>query len=103
MMMTYAFWTCALLVAYTYLLYPCVLFIVYALSQARADLHYLTGRRERRRLALSEGDLPTVTFVIPAYNEERHLKDKLANIQELDYPRDLLQVFFVSECSTDRT
>jgi hypothetical protein len=66
--MHYAFWTCALLVAYTYVLYPCVLFVVYALSQARADLRYLTGRRERRRIALSDGDLPAITLVIPAYN-----------------------------------
>jgi cellulose synthase/poly-beta-1,6-N-acetylglucosamine synthase-like glycosyltransferase len=101
--MHYAFWTCALLVAYTYVLYPCVLFVVYALSQARADLRYLTGRRERRRIALSDGDLPAITLVIPAYNEEEHLEEKLANIRELDYPRDLLQVVLVSDGSTDRT
>lgn len=101
--MHYAFWTCALLVAYTYVLYPCVLFVVYALSQARADLRYLTGRRERRRIALSDGDLPPITLVIPAYNEEEHLEEKLANIQELDYPRDLLQVVIVSDGSTDGT
>jgi cellulose synthase/poly-beta-1,6-N-acetylglucosamine synthase-like glycosyltransferase len=84
-------------------LYPCVLFVVYALSQARADLRYLTGRRERRRIALSDGDLPAITLVIPAYNEEEHLEEKLANIRELDYPRDLLQVVLVSDGSTDRT
>ena len=92
-----------MLVAYTYLLYPCVLFIVYALSQARADLRYLSGRRERRRRALSDGELPAVSFVIPAYNEERHLADKLANLRELDYPRDRLQVVIVSDGSSDRT
>ena len=101
--MDYVFWTCAFLVAYTYVLYPCVLFGVYALSQARADLRYLTGRRERRRLALSDAELPPLTLVIPAHNEEDHLKDKLANIRELDYPRDLLQVVIVSDGSTDGT
>ena len=101
--MHYAFWTCALLVAYTYLLYPCVLFVVYALSQARADLRYLRGRSERRRVALTDSELPRVSLVIPAYNEERHLADKLANLRDLDYPRDLLQVIIVSDGSTDRT
>ena len=101
--MHYAFWTCALLVAYTYVLYPCVLFVVYALSQARTDLRYLTGRRERRRIALSDGDLPAVTLVIPAYNEDAHLEEKIVNIRDLDYPRDLLQVVIVSDGSNDRT
>ena len=103
MIMTFAFWTCAFLVAYTYVLYPCVLFVVYALSQARADLRYLSGRRERRRLALGDDELPALTLVIPAYNEERHLEDKIANVRELDYPRDRLHVVIVSDGSTDRT
>ena len=38
----YVFWACLVLVSYTYLFYPCVLFVVYALAQARADLRYLT-------------------------------------------------------------
>jgi cellulose synthase/poly-beta-1,6-N-acetylglucosamine synthase-like glycosyltransferase len=99
----YAFWTCALLVAYTYLLYPCLLFVVYALSQARTDLRYLTRRDDRRRLSLSDHELPPVTLVIPAYNEEGYLKDKITNIRDLDYPRDRLHVVFVSDGSTDQT
>jgi len=103
MLAQYVFLACLFLVGYTYLLYPCVLFIVYAVAQARADLGYLTTRRERRRRALRDVDLPPVTLIVPAYNEEAHLKDKIANVQELDYPRDRLQVVFVSDGSTDRT
>src|SRR5439155_19822253 len=103
MLAQYVFLACLFLVGYTYLLYPCALFVIYAVAQARADLGYLTTRRERRRRALREVDLPPVTLIVPAYNEEAHLKDKIANVQELDYPRDRLQVVFVSDCSTDRT
>src|SRR5206468_920592 len=99
----YVFFACLFLVGYTYLLYPCTLFVIYAVAQARADLGYLTTRRERRRRALRDVDLPPVTLIVPAYNEDAHLKDKIANVQELDYPRDRLQVVFVSDCSTDRT
>ena len=99
----YVFWACLVLVSYTYLFYPCVLFVVYALAQARADLRYLTGRRERRRAALREAELPAVTLIVPAYNEEAHLEDKLQNLKNLDYPRERLQVVFVSDGSTDRT
>jgi cellulose synthase/poly-beta-1,6-N-acetylglucosamine synthase-like glycosyltransferase len=103
MVATYAFWTCLLLVAYTYALYPCVLFAAYAVAQARADLRYLTGRRNRRRLRLDGDDLPRVTLIIPAHNEEACIVDKIANVQELDYPIDRLQVIFVSDGSTDTT
>ena len=62
MLAQYVFLACLFLVGYTYLLYPCVLFVVYAVAQARADLGYLTTRRERRRRAIRDVDLPRVTF-----------------------------------------
>ncbi len=48
-------------------------------------------------------ELPAVSIVIPAYNEEAHLPEKLANLRELDYPTAKLEVVFVSDGSTDRT
>lgn len=103
MLASYVFWTCLALVAYTYLFYPCLLFVIYVAAQVRTDLGYLTTRRDRRHRALRDGELPPVTLIVPAHNEEAHLKDKLANVRELDYPRDRLQVVFVSDGSTDRT
>ena len=46
------FWIAVALVAYTYLLYPFVLFLAYALEQLRRDLGYLGRRQDRRRSAL---------------------------------------------------
>ncbi len=103
MVAAYAFWACLFLVVYTYALYPCLLFAVYALAQARVDLRYLTGRADRRRSPLRTEELPAVTLIIPAYNEEDHLEGKIANVGELDYPRGKLQIIFVSDGSTDRT
>ncbi len=103
MLALYVFWACLALVAYTYLFYPCLLFVIYVAAQVRTDLGYLTARRDRRRRGLRDRDLPPVSLIVPAYNEEAHLKDKIANVQELDYPRDRLQVVFVSDGSTDRT
>jgi len=97
------FWTCLSLVSYTYLLYPCLLFVIYAFAQARTDLRFLTTRRDRRRRALGDTELPSVTLIVPAYNEEACLKEKVANVAALDYPRDRLQVIFVSDGSTDGT
>ena len=44
-----------------------------------------------------------MSLIIPAYNEERRLPDKLANLRELDYPKDRLEIIFVSDGSTDAT
>jgi cellulose synthase/poly-beta-1,6-N-acetylglucosamine synthase-like glycosyltransferase len=103
MLAEYTFWALVLLVAHTYLLYPCVLMVAYSLAQLRKDFRYLGGRRDRRRRSLDTAELPGVSLIIPAYNEEAHLPDTLANLRLLDYPRDRLQIICVSDASTDRT
>jgi cellulose synthase/poly-beta-1,6-N-acetylglucosamine synthase-like glycosyltransferase len=96
-------WASLFAIVYTYALYPCVLFVAYAVSQARTDFRYLVSRGDRRRRALPREDLPGVTLVIPVFNEACHLAAKVQNVRELDYPRDRLQIIFVSDGSTDRS
>lgn len=45
----------------------------------------------------------SVTFIIPVHNEGRGISRKLANLTELDYPREMIQVIVVSDASTDDT
>lgn len=45
---------------------------------------------------------PSVTLLIPAYNEENVIAGKLENSLKLDYPKDKLEVIVASE-SNDRT
>lgn len=99
----WAFWGCLALIVYTYFLYPLVLFLAYSLSQIRRDWGYLTTRRGRRVPSLASRQLPPVSLIIAAYNEQDYLSDKLANIRQLDYPPEKLEVLFVSDGSTDRT
>ncbi len=70
------FWACFLLVAHTYLLYPVSLFVASAAVQTLRDWQYLVSRRDRRRTPRDPVELPAVSFIIPAYNEERHLPAK---------------------------
>jgi cellulose synthase/poly-beta-1,6-N-acetylglucosamine synthase-like glycosyltransferase len=98
-----AFWGSLFVLVYTNLLYPVVLFAAYVLAQARRDLRYLTGRSERRRLDRPPDELPAVSLVIPAFNEEPRLAAKLENLRELEYPVERTEVVFVSDGSTDRT
>jgi len=97
------FWLCLSLIAYTYFVYPMFLFLAYAWSQIWRDWQYLKGRGNRRCPHLVAQELPLITMIVPAYNEEKHLPDKLANLQRLEYPQEKLEVIFVSDGSTDGT
>jgi len=46
---------------------------------------------------------PAVTFLVPAHNEEKHIKKCLTAILNLDYPKDKLKVICINDGSTDRT
>lgn len=48
-------------------------------------------------------ELPSMTVVIPAYNEEAIIMQKIENLLEQDYPGKLLRICVVSDASTDRT
>lgn len=72
---------------YIYLGYPALIFLV---SRLRP--------RPFRR-----GGEPTVTVLIPVYNEEGVIADKIANTLALDYPPERLEILVVSDGSTDAT
>lgn len=99
----WCFWICCGVVVYTYVLYPVLLFLAYALVQLRRDVRFLLSRRDRRAAKPAATDLPSVSLIVAAYNEEASLAEKLANIRALDYPRDRFEVIFVSDGSTDGT
>ena len=45
--------------------------------------------------------LPTVTFLIPAHNEQAVIERKLENTLALDYPRELMEIVVASDASSD--
>jgi cellulose synthase/poly-beta-1,6-N-acetylglucosamine synthase-like glycosyltransferase len=56
---------------------------------------------ERKRM--KDEDLPTVTIIVPAWNEGTTTVGTINSILDLDYPPDKLDVFFVDDGSTDDT
>lgn len=48
-------------------------------------------------------DLPEVTLLIAAYNEEDIVADKINNTRQLDYPAEKLHIVWVTDGSTDGT
>jgi len=89
------FWLCAGLIAYTHLGYPLVLA---ALTRIRR------GDDQRTHNPLvAAAELPTVSLVVPAYDEEEVIAAKVADALALDYPRERLQVIVASDGSADST
>ncbi len=88
--MSVAFWTALAFTVYTYVGYPALLWVWARLK--RRPTTYLWGSA-----------LPKVAVVIPAYNEESVIADKLRMVLVSRYPRDLLRVLLVSDGSADGT
>ncbi len=86
--MTVLFWFCAGAMAYVYVGYPVLLFLVSRVFDRRVAKAPIT---------------PTVTMVIAAYNEEEAIARKLDNSLALDYPPDLLDILVASDGSKDGT
>jgi cellulose synthase/poly-beta-1,6-N-acetylglucosamine synthase-like glycosyltransferase len=90
-MLAALFWVSAGLIVYTHLGYPLVLRILLALR-----------RRPPRPPQVWE-ELPRVSLIVAAYDEEEVIAAKVANALALDYPRERLQLIVASDGSADAT
>ena len=87
------FWICMFLVFYTYIGYGIVLWIAVKVKELFSP---------QKVFELPE-ILPQVTLFITAYNEEEMVDEKMVNCLSLDYPRDKLQIVWVTDGSNDDT
>jgi cellulose synthase/poly-beta-1,6-N-acetylglucosamine synthase-like glycosyltransferase len=82
------FWTSLAALVWTHVGYPIA---VAALARLRP--------RAPKRAAI----LPTVSVIVPAYNEEDVIERKLENVLGLDYPAERLEIVVTSDASVDAT
>jgi cellulose synthase/poly-beta-1,6-N-acetylglucosamine synthase-like glycosyltransferase len=59
--------------------------------------------RVRSRPVRQGGELPSVSMIVPAHDEEGAIERRLENLLALDYPAERLQIVVASDASTDRT
>ena len=59
-----------------------------------------TNSKKKRDLSKTDC-FPTITLIIPMYNEEKVIKEKIENTSKLDYPKDKLKIIFLDDHSTD--
>jgi cellulose synthase/poly-beta-1,6-N-acetylglucosamine synthase-like glycosyltransferase len=91
------FWLCAALIVYTHAGYPLLLRILLRLRGKPME-------RELPKLGVAGSrPLPSVSLVVPAYDEEAVIAAKVANALALDYPRERLQLIVASDGCGDAT
>lgn len=85
------FWFLLGLVFYTYLGYGILLF-------------FLVRLKRLFKKPKPPGDYtPEVTLVVPCYNEEDFIMQKVENTLALDYPKDKFRIIFITDGSSDGT
>jgi cellulose synthase/poly-beta-1,6-N-acetylglucosamine synthase-like glycosyltransferase len=74
---------------YAYVAYPLILWVISRVNEPPVSKPLV--------------DLPFVSIVVPAYNEEGQIAGAIDALLAQDYPRDHLQILILSDASTDRT
>ena len=83
---------CMFLFVYNYFIYPVIIILF---SKSKKNLHLI--------FELEENEVPFVSLIIAAYNEEKVIEAKIQNSLKLDYPEKLFELIVVSDGSDDST
>ncbi len=84
------FWITFALVAYTYVVYPMILY--FALAKHRTPVTSATPP-----------SFPSVSVVISAFNEQNTIAQRIENIRLSEYPQNKIEMIIGSDGSTDNT
>ena len=94
--MKIVFWIALFIVFYTYIGYGILLYIIIRLKRLLKGVPFQPAMP-------ADEDLPTMTLMVCAYNEEDVVAEKMANTLALDYPKDKFRIMWVTDGSNDRT
>ena len=89
--MEFLFWLSFFMITYSYFGYPLLLSL-------------LPKKKDNMETDSLDAEFkPTVSLIIPVYNEEKVIDEKIQNTLSIDYPKDKLEILIASDASTDRT
>jgi cellulose synthase/poly-beta-1,6-N-acetylglucosamine synthase-like glycosyltransferase len=83
------------LLAWTYLLYPALVFALAVIHRKRK----IISDKELKTSAL----LPSVSVIMSLFNEEKVIREKIRSLLLSDYPSDLIEFIIGSDASVDGT
>jgi len=82
------FWISIILILYTYIGYPVLVYLLSLFYEKTTKGKYL---------------YPTVSILLAVYNEETNIENKIQTLRELDYPLGRMEILIGSDGSTDGT
>lgn len=91
--LSYSFWLSIAVVFYSYLGYGLVLFFLVLIKR-------LFTKQKNNTIS---NPFPTVTLLVAAYNEADFINEKIKNSLALNYPKNRIKYFFVTDGSNDAT
>ncbi|MBS9906867.1 glycosyltransferase family 2 protein [Vibrio alginolyticus] len=90
----------AFLIVYHHVGYPLLLKWLPLKRQAETKAPFV---ERAYKASKTDSQLPSITVIVPAYNEEQWIAEKIRNLASLDYPRDKLRVVIACDGCTDNT
>jgi cellulose synthase/poly-beta-1,6-N-acetylglucosamine synthase-like glycosyltransferase len=88
------FWVLLSIIGYTYIGYGILLYVIIKIRRA-----FNIGKK----VEIDPSYEPSVTLFIAAYNEKDYIEAKMKNTLDLEYPKDKLNVVWVTDGSDDGT
>lgn len=87
------FWICLFIIFYTFLGYGIFLYALIRIKRLFAKPFVFN----------KNAILPSVTLLVAAFNEQDLIKEKVENCLALDYPKNKIQIIFITDGSSDNT
>lgn len=85
----FVFWLLLFFIAYSYIIYPLIIWTLTLFFKVQPK-------------PISD-ELPTITLFVTAYNEADYVKEKIENSLALEYPKEKLNLVWVTDGSNDNT
>ncbi len=83
-------------------LYPFIFISLY--FQVFMLYNFLSNRKNMKiEEEVSFDYFPSVTFLLPGWNEGKNINTTIRSVQDLDYPRNKIEIFYLDNNSTDNT
>jgi poly-beta-1,6-N-acetyl-D-glucosamine synthase len=84
---------------------PSLVYLAYfsMILRTSKQKEYINTINNTITLNVNSNELPVVAILIPAYNEEEIIYNKIKNISEFTYPLERIEVIILNDSSTDNT
>jgi len=82
-----------------------IYFAIFAVVSYLTFFHLILWVENKDKIVkkIKSGKLPSVSILVPAFNEENSIEDTIKNLLKINYPKNNLEIIVIDDGSTDRT